>query len=132
VELSLCWVVLTSTIKLSNKNLHRLNPSSDFSPYTTFDYSSQTQLAIAIKEREKAELFKAREQILAIAHSAGISLQELLSASKDQPKKTVAIRYQHPSDTSLHWTGRGRQPKWVQDWIAAGHLISTLDVAMAG
>nr|WP_329956109.1 H-NS histone family protein [Collimonas silvisoli] len=43
-------------------------------------------------------------------------------------KAKVAVRYRHPSDASLQWTGRGRQPKWVQEWVSAGKALEELRV----
>ena len=92
----------------------------------------QDQVKQALKDREHQEQAKAREQILAIAQSAGISLQDLLGAqsrSKNAASKTkVAVRYRHPSDALLQWTGRGRQPKWVQDWVASGQSLDAIRV----
>ena len=92
----------------------------------------QDQVKLALKEREYQEQTKAREQILAIAQSAGISLQDLLGAqshTKNSATKTkVAVRYRHPSNDSLQWTGRGRQPKWVQDWVASGQSLDAIRV----
>lgn len=92
----------------------------------------QEQVKQALKDREHEELAKAREQILAIAQSAGISLKDLLggqSRSKSSATKTkVAVRYRHPSDASLQWTGRGRQPKWIQEWVASGKSLDALHV----
>lgn len=92
----------------------------------------QDQVKQALKDREHEEQAKAREQILAIAQSAGISLQDLLGAqsrSKNTASKAkVAVRYRHPSDASLQWTGRGRQPKWVQDWVASGQSLDAVRV----
>jgi len=92
----------------------------------------QDQVKQALKDREHEEQAKAREQILAIAQSAGISLQELLgtqSRVKNATSKAkVAVRYRHPSDASLQWTGRGRQPKWIQDWVASGQSLDAIRV----
>jgi len=92
----------------------------------------QEQVQKEIKTREQEELVKARQQILAIAQSAGISLKELLgtqSQVKDRAAKAkVAVRYRHPADASLQWTGRGRQPKWVQEWISSGRFVDELRV----
>ncbi|WP_081466402.1 H-NS family nucleoid-associated regulatory protein [Collimonas fungivorans] len=92
----------------------------------------QDQIKQALKDREHQELAKAREQILAIAQNAGISLQDLLGAqprSKNAVSKTkVAVRYRHPSDPLLQWTGRGRQPKWIQDWVASGQSLDAIRV----
>ncbi|MEO6922101.1 MAG: H-NS histone family protein [Collimonas sp.] len=90
------------------------------------------QITQMLKDREQQEQVKAREQILAIAQSAGISLQDLLGAQirdKNSATKTkVAVRYRHPIDTALQWTGRGRQPKWVQEWVASGQSLDAIHV----
>ncbi|SFI22353.1 nucleoid protein H-NS [Collimonas sp. OK307] len=90
----------------------------------------QVQQQIKIKERD--ELAAARQKVLAIAQSAGIPLDELMglqAKSKSRAVKAkVAVRYRHPSDASLQWTGRGRQPKWVQEWVAIGKALDELRV----
>jgi len=93
-------------------------------------HSLQDQIKQALQQREQAEKNQAREQILSIAQKAGISLKDLLSAKGGRTTKgsTVAVRYRHPQDASLQWTGRGRQPKWVQEWVAAGKTLDALKV----
>lgn len=92
----------------------------------------QEQITQEIKDKTQAELVKAREEILAIAQNAGISLKDLLdsqsNAKNRAPKTKVAVRYRHPANGSLQWTGRGRQPKWIQGWIAAGKALDDLRV----
>lgn len=96
----------------------------------------ETQLKVEIKRREHEDMARAREQILAIAHSVGIPLKDLIGAGaarvKGQvgaPRGTVAVRFRHPSDANLAWTGRGRQPKWIVEWLASGQSIDALRVA---
>lgn len=93
-------------------------------------YALQEQVKQALKEREHQEQNKAREQILAIAQNAGISLKDLLGNArvKSGAVKKVAVRYRNPNDASLQWTGRGRQPKWVQEWLASGKTLDALHV----
>jgi DNA-binding protein H-NS len=93
----------------------------------------QEQIKQALKEREQTERAQAREQILAIAQKAGLSLKDLVGSAKPRSgsgggKGSVAVRYRHPSDASLQWTGRGRQPKWVQEWVASGQPLDALRV----
>lgn len=68
------------------------------------------------RTRQKQELQKAREDILAIAQSAGLSIESLLATGplkqKTQGKK-VLPQFQNPADRSITWTGRGRPPRWV-------------------
>lgn len=93
-------------------------------------HTLQDQIKQTLKEREQTERAQAREQILAIAQKAGISLKDLVSTAKPRSGKgsSVAVRYRHPADASLQWTGRGRQPKWVQEWVASGQSLDALRV----
>src|SRR5688500_17956259 len=83
----------------------------------------QEQVKKEIKKREQEDLVKAREQIIAIAHSVGMPLKDLLSVPSRTKTGTVAVRYRHPTNAALQWTGRGRQPKWVKEWIASGQSL---------
>ena len=78
----------------------------------------EVQLKGEIKRREHEDQAKAREQILAIANSVGIPLKDLIGAPTAVRARSgsVAVRFRHPSNPSLQWTGRGRQPKWVAEW----------------
>jgi DNA-binding protein H-NS len=40
----------------------------------------------------------------------------------------VAVRYRHPDNASQQWTGRGRQPKWVKEWVEGGKSLDKLRV----
>jgi DNA-binding protein H-NS len=90
----------------------------------------QERVKQELKQRESQDLAKAREEILAIAKSVGVPLQELMSAASGAGSRAksgpVAPRYRNPADASQQWTGRGRQPQWVKDWLEAGKDIAGL------
>ncbi|MCU6496556.1 H-NS histone family protein [Rugamonas sp. A1-17] len=90
----------------------------------------QEQVKRELKQRESQDLAKAREQILAIAQSVGVPLKDLVGGGGGSRVKTgsVAPRYRNPSDPTQLWTGRGRQPKWVKEWVDAGKDIAALKV----
>ena len=89
----------------------------------------QEQLKQELKKRESHDLAKAREQIHAIAQSVGVPLKDLVGAPAPRAKSgKVAPRYRNPADASQQWTGRGRQPKWVKEWVDAGKDIAGLKV----
>lgn len=88
----------------------------------------QEQVKHELKKRESQEVAKAREQIFAIAHSVGVPLKELIAGNTRVKTGKVAMRYRHPADASLQWTGRGRQPKWVKDWTHSGQSIDLLRI----
>lgn len=93
----------------------------------------QEQIKQETKKREQQEVQKAREQILAIAQSVGMPLKDLISAagrgkSANAGTGSVAARYRNPADASQQWTGRGRQPKWVKEWVEGGKSLDDLRV----
>ena len=86
----------------------------------------QDQVKQELKQREHEEVTKAREQILAIAQSVGIPLKELLASQPRAKTGKVATRYRHPANASLQWSGRGRQPHWIKEWLASGQALDGL------
>lgn len=85
----------------------------------------EAQVIEELKTRHFLSVSKAREQILHIARSAGMSDKELLAIKTPKlPKQEVAeAKYRHPGDPSQQWSGRGRQPAWVKAWIASGKSL---------
>lgn len=61
-----------------------------------------------------------------ILKKQGLSLGDVFPELADKPKKTVdkktvsPIKYQHPENQKLNWTGKGPKPKWIRDWLAGG------------
>lgn len=96
-----------------------------------------------IESRNKKKRGQAMEEIKTIVAKYGLKLGEVMSqpaARKprvgtkkiaDKPaKKRVAVLYRHPENPALTWTGgRGRPPKWIKDWEAAGHSLEEARVA---
>jgi len=78
-----------------------------------------------LKNRHFLSISKAREQILHIARSAGISNAELraIQTPKISAKRAVDVKYRNPDDATQEWSGRGRQPGWVKTWIASGKSL---------
>ncbi|GAB3427758.1 H-NS histone family protein [Massilia solisilvae] len=87
----------------------------------------QEQIKQEMKKREQQEVQKAREQILAIAQSVGVPLKDLITTGRGK-SGSVAVRYRHPDNANQQWTGRGRQPKWVKEWVEGGKSLDKLRV----
>lgn len=86
----------------------------------------QQKIVLELKKREHEEVAKAREQILAIAQNIGIPLKELLQSAARAKMPKVATKYRHPANPALQWSGRGRQPAWIKDWLATGQTLDGL------
>jgi DNA-binding protein H-NS len=82
-----------------------------------------------MKKREQEEVQKAREQIQAIAQRVGLPLKDLITTTGRGVKAgSVAVRFRHPDNSAQQWTGRGRQPKWVKEWVEGGKSLDKLRV----
>jgi DNA-binding protein H-NS len=88
----------------------------------------QEKVTKEIAKRQQLEVSKAREDILAIARSVGVPLKDLIGKSGPIKTGSVAVQFRHPEHTEHQWTGRGRQPKWVKEWVSSGKSIDRLRV----
>lgn len=91
----------------------------------------QQQIPLEIKKRQEQEKAKVINEIKLIAESRGFSLDQLLKGGekvKTKAVKTVMAKYRHPENADQAWTGRGRKPQWVQDWLASGRKIEELAI----
>lgn len=88
----------------------------------------QDQVTKQLKVAAQQDIAKAREEIQAIALRAGISLHELLKGAVGKNGGKVAVQYRNPGNAEQQWTGRGRQPMWVKEWLDAGKTLDALRV----
>lgn len=90
------------------------------------------KLSHELQRREQEDRIKKAQEVERIAQTMGfVSLAEaartLASLNKTDRSR---ITYVHPEDNSLTWSGRGRKPHWVRDFVdAGGHLE---DIVVAG
>lgn len=75
--------------------------------------------AISISDnRQKAE---ARTKLEALAKEMGYSLSELIGIEAKATRAPPVVKYRHPENSALTWSGRGRKPQWFSDHINAGN-----------
>ena len=77
----------------------------------------ETALA-SLERRQKAAALAAIE---AKAREFGFSLSELQNGKRSDRKKS-SPKYRNPANPDETWTGRGRQPQWMKDALAAGQI----------
>ena len=91
----------------------------------------EKQIPAELKRREAAEKAIVRNEVHALVSARGFTLEDIMGKElKIQAtageKIKVKVKYRHPQDASLAWTGRGRQPKWVEAWLAEGGDLDRL------
>lgn len=87
------------------------------------------QIPVEIKRREKSEKANLLKEIKKLVTARGFSLSEIMSDGTEKTTKSpVAPKFRSLSDSTLTWTGRGRQPKWVQEYLAQGGKIEELAI----
>ena len=89
----------------------------------------QKEVDAAIKGYEK----KRKAEALAAARDAakqhGFTLEELLGGKAATKSATKGVaKYANPADPTQTWTGRGRQPAWVKEALAAGKPLSSMAI----
>lgn len=89
--------------------------------------AEEAQKRVAAAEEEaKGEL---REKVVALLKGTGFTLADLFpragtaSGSKRKSQGIVPVRYRDPDNADNTWTGRGRQPTWLVNAIAAGKKV---------
>lgn len=89
----------------------------------------QQQIPAELKRREAQEKVNVLNEVRAFAKARGYAIEDLLG--KDAKVKAVSgnkvkVKYRHPENSELEWTGRGRKPKWVEAWLVNGGTLDNL------
>jgi len=78
----------------------------------------------SLAARRKLEARKAAQ---AVAEKHGFNLADLVDAAPGKAGKGVnPPKYRNPADQTQTWSGKGRQPAWYKQGIAAGRKADDL------
>lgn len=91
-----------------------------------YDYQGlkdlRAQIDRELEVRQRSEQEAAVRQIKEIADRVGVPVDQLLGmAGKGRaPKASKNVKYRDPADSSRTWSGRGRKPRWIEEYINQG------------
>ncbi len=71
-------------------------------------------------------------ELIELAQALNIDTDEIRNAGTPRPTTRPGMPYRHPSNLlDLQWSGKGRKPAWVEEWIANGGTIDELKATEA-
>ena len=104
----------------------------------------QSKVETEIRRRNDSARRDLLKRMQKMAADEGLSLSDILSTApatgekraetgrKAKPGRkkvgTVPVKYRHPENPGIGWSGRGRKPQWITDWLAQNKPIEELQV----
>lgn len=85
----------------------------------------QSAISSEIQKRQSQERADARRKIREIAEAHGIDLAKMSNSTA--PKRSKG-KYRNPNDQFSTWSGIGRKPNWVTEWLASGKPLEDLEI----
>lgn len=98
-------------------------------------------LMVMLKEemerRRESSKQRVIEELVALAKAHGYALDELMASfnkkitthPNETERRRLPIKFRHPHQHDLTWTGRGIQPRWMTAWLAQGNTREECSVA---
>lgn len=103
----------------------------------------QTQVAKEIAKRNDSAKRELLKEIKKLADQKGVSLGDIMKEAGMTPTRTrgpakkkaggakkvggkLPVKYRNPANPDQGWSGHGRRPQWVLDWLAAGKPLDAL------
>jgi len=88
----------------------------------------QGDISRELARRRRSEADSLVNEFRRRAAELGLSVEDLVSGKPAAKRNKVAVKYRHPDDANLTWTGRGKRPRWVDAWVSAGGSVEQLAV----
>ena len=101
---------------------------------SAFSVEELEDLRNAIDEEKIRRRNEERERLVAELHDAaaryGMSVNKFLKTQDKKRRVAAAPKYRNPDNPKQIWSGRGKQPAWVQKALANGVKMADLEHAL--
>lgn len=105
----------------------------------------QAKVETEIRRRSDTARRDLLKKMQKLAAEEGLTLEDLMpTAAEEKPAKKrakakaagkksapVPVKYRNPQNPAIGWSGRGRKPQWVIDWLAQNKPLTDLEVKAA-
>lgn len=91
----------------------------------------------AVEDHYRQQVARAMAEAQQVAEKYGVQVTDVISGlqkrenrrlAKASRAKKPAVKYQHPYNRSLSWSGRGHTPYWIEDLLEGGMTMEQLRV----
>jgi DNA-binding protein H-NS len=118
-----------------------MTPLKSYSLPELEELALRIQAEIIKREQEEAEKIRqalaeaeaaaerARQEAIAAAAAEAARLAAEKEAAAQKAAAALPVRYMHPSNRALTWSGLGPRPEWISAWLATGGTLYALEVA---
>jgi ParB/RepB/Spo0J family partition protein len=111
LQLLLLDLILGHTLELTWYNVGDADQDAEFAPIAAMSRHEGVDV-----DAVRNEIFPPKQEVPAAPH------QDRADAG------SPAVQYRNPNDPGQAWTGRGKQPKWVSEWIQSGKSLDALRI----
>lgn len=91
----------------------------------------QADIASELRRKQQEKRQEVINQVKALLAENGMTLDDLPGRSAKTSaggRAKVAPKYRSKTDPSQTWTGRGRKPRWVNEYLDAGGSLEDLAI----
>lgn len=81
------------------------------------------------KEAAKKEAARKAAEKKAAQEAAKEAASAPPAPAQEAPPEVPKIRYMHPSNRALTWSGEGAMPDWISAWLVTGGTLYALEIA---
>ena len=109
----------------------------------------QSKIEVEIRRRADTTRRSLLKKIKKMAADEGLSLNDVIGDAGKAPtaattpgrkrgtaapkrKSKLPVKYHHPEKPGIGWSGRGRKPQWVIDWLAKNKPLEGLEKPAKG